>query len=99
MSSQKGLLTTTQLASFDRINKARGEFVPLVESIFAIRESAHWNVPVDVLVTEAAPRALKILDLLDGPKGADGTRSWGIKTNQKKMLTEEALAVQTSSRS
>ena len=96
LSSQKGLLTATQLVSFDRINKARGEFVPLVETIFGIRESGHWNVPVEVLVTEAAPRALKILDLLDGPKGSDGTRSGGIKTNQKKMLAEEALAVQTN---
>ncbi|UPK33568.1 MCP four helix bundle domain-containing protein [Bradyrhizobium sp. 186] len=96
VSAQKGLLTAGQQASFDKISKARGEFVPLYEKIFGIRESAHWNVPVAILVTEAAPRALKILDLLDGPKGADGTRSGGIKTNQKKMLAEEALAVQTS---
>lgn len=96
VSAQKGLLTAGQQASFDKISKARGEFVPLYEKIFGIRESAHWNVPVAILVTEAAPRALKILDLLDGPKGADGTRSGGIKTKQKKMLAEEALAVQTS---
>jgi len=94
--SQKALLTATQSASFELINKAQGEFVPLVEKMFGIRESAHWNVPVAVLITEAAPRALKILDLLDGPKGADGTRSGGIKTNQKKMLAEEAFAVQSS---
>ncbi len=96
VSAQKGLLTTGQLASFDKVGKAQGEFAPLYEKIFGIRESAHWNAPVEILVTEAAPRALKILDLLDGPKGADGTRSGGIKTNQKKMLAEEALAVQTS---
>jgi methyl-accepting chemotaxis protein len=96
LSNQKGLLTPVQLASFERINKAREEFAPLAEKMFGIRDSAHWNVPVEVLVTEAAPRALKILDLLDGPKGADGTRSDGIKTNQKKMLAEEVRAVQAS---
>jgi methyl-accepting chemotaxis protein len=95
VSAQKALLTTGQSASFDRITKARAEFAPLYEKMFAIRESAHWNAPVEILVTEAAPRALKILDLLDGPKGVDGTRSGGIKTNQKKMLAEEARAVQT----
>jgi methyl-accepting chemotaxis protein len=96
VSAQKGLLTAGQLASFDKIGRARAEFAPLYEKIFGIRESTNWNVPVAILVTEAAPRALKILDLLDGPKGADGTRSGGIKTNQKKMLAEEASAVQAS---
>jgi methyl-accepting chemotaxis protein len=51
-------------------------------------------VPVHLLVTEAAPRALKILDLLDGPKGADGTRSGGIKSNQKLMLAQEAKSAE-----
>ena len=64
--------------------------------MFAIRESASWNTPVSILVSEAAPRALKILDLLDGPKGADGTRSGGIKSNQKRMLAEESHDMQAS---
>lgn len=88
VSAQKGLLTASQLASFERIAKARGELVPVSDKIFALRESAGWNAPVDILVTEAAPRALRILDLLDGPKGADGTRSGGIKANKKKMLAQ-----------
>jgi len=92
--AQKGLLTVTQLTSFDKIARARAEYIPLYEQIFALREGAHWNVPVEILVTEAAPRALKILDLIDGPKGADGTRSGGIKTNQKKMLAEETQQVE-----
>ncbi|TYO61273.1 HAMP domain-containing protein [Bradyrhizobium hipponense] len=88
VSAQKGLLTAAQLVSFDKIAKARGELAPLSDKIFALRESTGWNAPVDILVTEAAPRALRILDLLDGPKGADGTRSGGIKTNQKEMLAQ-----------
>jgi methyl-accepting chemotaxis protein len=96
VSAHKELLTASQLASFNRIARARGEFVPLYERIFALRESSNWNAPVDILLTEAAPRALKILDLLDGPKGADGMRSGGIKTNQRKMLAEEMENVQSS---
>ena len=94
--AKKELLTPSQSASFEKITKARGEFAPLYEKMFAIRESASWNTPVSILVSEAAPRALKILDLLDGPKGADGTRSGGIKSNQKRMLAEESHDMQAS---
>lgn len=96
VSAHKALLTASQLGSFDKITKARDEFVPLYDKMFTLRESANWNVPVHILVTEAAPRALTILDLLDGPKGVDGTRSGGIKTDQKKMLAEETHEVQAS---
>jgi methyl-accepting chemotaxis protein len=96
VSAQKGRLTTAQLAAFEKITRARTELAPLYEKTFALRESTNWNAPVEILVTEAAPRALKILDLLDGPKGSDGTRSGGIKTNQKKMLAQGQQEVHAS---
>lgn len=96
VNARKDLLTVSQLAAFDKITKARSEFAGLYEKLFSLRESPGWNAPVHLLVTEAAPRAVKILDLLDGPKGVDGTRSGGIKTNQKKMLVEESQGVQAS---
>ena len=96
VAARRELLTATQLRAFEKIAKARSEFAPLYEKMFLLRESPDWNAPVHILVTEAAPRAVKILDLLDGPKGADGTRSGGIKTNQKRMLAEESHEVQTS---
>jgi methyl-accepting chemotaxis protein len=92
--AQKALFTPTQRAAHEAIAKARGEFSSLPEKMFSIRESAQWNAPVHILVSEAAPRALKILDLLDGPKQADGTRTGGIKSNQKRMLTQESDLVQ-----
>ncbi|MEH2539314.1 MULTISPECIES: HAMP domain-containing methyl-accepting chemotaxis protein [unclassified Bradyrhizobium] len=94
--AQKGQLTIAQLASFEKITRARSELAPLYEKTFSLRESTNWNAPVEILVTEAAPRALKILDLLDGPKGLDGTRSGGIKTHQKKMLVQEQQEVHAS---
>ena len=87
---QRHLMTSTQRTSFDAIGKARGEFAPLPERMFALRGSPQWNQPVHVLTTEAAPRALKILDLLDGTKQPDGTRSGGIKTSQQEMLRIES---------
>jgi methyl-accepting chemotaxis protein len=93
LSEQKSLFAPGQKTAFEVFSKAYDEFAPLPERMFAIRDSVQWNMPVHVLVTEAAPRALKILDLVDGPKQADGTRSGGIKTNQKLMLAEESEAV------
>jgi methyl-accepting chemotaxis protein len=94
INAQKSILSPTEKSSFDLIAKAHAEFAPIPEKLFAIRESAQWNMPVYILVTEAAPRALKLLELLDGPKGADGTRSGGVKTNQTMMLKLEANEVQ-----
>lgn len=96
VNARKDLLTASQQAAFDKMTKAKSEFAPLYEKIFALRESQDWNTPVYLLVTEAAPRATRILDLLDGPKGVDGTRSGGIKSNQKRMLVEETREVQES---
>jgi methyl-accepting chemotaxis protein len=88
--AQRAVLTPTQRAAHEAAAKARAEFAGLPEKMFAIRESAQWNAPVHILVSEAAPRALKILDLLDGPKQSDGTRTGGIKSNQKQMLAQES---------
>jgi methyl-accepting chemotaxis protein len=87
---QKQLLTSNQRKSFDAISKARATFAPLPARMFEIRESARWNMPVHILVTEAAPRAAKILDLLDGAKQADGTRAGGIKGSQQEMLRKDS---------
>jgi methyl-accepting chemotaxis protein len=93
LSAQKQLLSPMQKTSFDAFTKAKAELAPLPDKMIAIRESPEWNMPVKILVTEAAPRALKILDLLDGPKQADGTRSDGIKTSQQLMLSQESHQV------
>ncbi len=91
---QEALFTKSQQASFAAVLKAQGEFGPLIERVFATRDSVQWNMPVHVLVTEAAPRAQKILDLLEGQKGANGVRSGGIKPNQQAMLKQDAGAAQ-----
>jgi methyl-accepting chemotaxis protein len=91
--SQRGLLTATQQAAYDAIAAASEAFAPLPERIFATRRSPQWNAPVFILKTEAAPRAAKLLDLLDGRNGADGIRTGGIKTAQQAMLVEDSRGV------
>ena len=73
--------------------KAADAFAPLPAKIFEIRQSPQWNAPVFILTSEAAPRAAKILNLLDGKKTADGTRSGGIKTIQQALLAEDSRIV------
>ena len=55
----------------------------------AIRRTPQWNAPVFILSSEAAPRAARILDLLDGKKEADGRRAGGIKSDQQSRLAED----------
>jgi methyl-accepting chemotaxis protein len=93
LTPQKGLLTANQKKAFETFTKARDEFLPLPAQMFEIRESPAWNAPVHMLTTQAAPLALKILDLIDGPKQADGTRSGGLKTRQQGLLATESQAV------
>jgi methyl-accepting chemotaxis protein len=91
--AQKTLFTPAQATAYDSFAKAFAEFGPLPAQMFAVRESPQWNIPVHLLVTEAAPRALKILDILDGPKGADGTRAGGLKDAQQKLMADDAASV------
>jgi methyl-accepting chemotaxis protein len=93
LKTNENLLTGTQKTYFEAIAKAEAAFAPLPERIFALRRSPEWNAPVFILSTEAAPRAARILDLLDGKKDAGGIRSGGIKTNQQAMLTSDTSSV------
>jgi methyl-accepting chemotaxis protein len=90
LNGRQQLMTATQRASFGTLAKARAAFEPLPAKMFAIRESAQWNAPVYILTTEAAPRAGKILDILDGAKQADGTRQGGLKTSQQALLAQDS---------
>ncbi|MBI3503997.1 MAG: HAMP domain-containing protein [Proteobacteria bacterium] len=88
-----GLLTAGQRTSWREVESVFAEFEPLPARMFAIRQSPQWNAPVHLLVTEAAPRALKILDIIDGPKGADGTRSGGLRGRQEKLMANDTLGM------
>ncbi len=93
--TQQNLLTLTQSAAYAAMAKAADAFAPLPEKIFALRRSPEWNAPVFILTTEAAPRAARILELLDGRKTAAGTRNGGIKTIQQALLAKDsAVAAQ-----
>lgn len=90
LSNSTGIMTKTQRAEFDKLVAAREIFAPLPTKMFEIRSSAQWNMANYVLVTEAAPRAGKLLTILTGPKAVDGSRTGGMVANQKSLLTNDA---------
>ncbi|MGL9619404.1 methyl-accepting chemotaxis protein [Bradyrhizobium sp. U531] len=88
--TQEALLTPTQRNAYQAIVKANEAFAASPGKIFAIRQTPQWNMPVFILSTEAAPRAARILDLLDGRKDADGKRAGGLKSDQQSKLAVDA---------
>ncbi|MEP3275689.1 MAG: HAMP domain-containing methyl-accepting chemotaxis protein [Stappiaceae bacterium] len=88
-----GLMSATQKKAFDTFATERAQFTALPAQMFAIRGSDQWNLANYTLVTEAAPRAGKLLSTLLGPKGEDGSRTGGMKDNQAKLLDQDANMV------
>lgn len=94
LSNSTGLLSPEQKTSFDAFAAKRKEFAVLPPKMFEIRGSEKWNMANYLLVTEAAPRANKLLTILAGPKADDGVRTGGIVDNQKVLLHTDAVQVQ-----
>ena len=90
LKANKHLLTDSQLESFNKFDAARTKFLPLPAKMFSIRASEKWNMANFLLVTEAAPRANKLLTALLGPKGDGGARTGGMVDNQKNLLNGDA---------
>jgi methyl-accepting chemotaxis protein len=90
LSGTLDLLIPEQAAAFADLSKARANFAPLPPRMFEIRGSEAWNVANHLLLTEAAPRAAKLLTVLAGEKSADGIRRGGMVENQEKLLATDA---------
>ncbi|MBT6828826.1 MAG: methyl-accepting chemotaxis protein, partial [Rhodospirillaceae bacterium] len=89
------LFSPVQAESFKALAEKRAEFAPLPAKMFEIRGSKQWNMANYTLVTEAAPRAGKLLTTLMGPKAADGKRSGGMVDNQKALLQNDSASAET----
>jgi methyl-accepting chemotaxis protein len=92
VSRRGGMMTADQQEAVATIASVRDEFRKIAERMFAIRGSQEWNVPVHLLRTEAAPRAGRILDIVEGPTGADGRRTGGMTDRQVALLNNDASA-------
>tara|TARA_R110002096_G_scaffold416576_3_gene619687 strand:- start:125330 stop:127528 length:2199 start_codon:yes stop_codon:yes gene_type:complete len=90
LSNSTRVMTATQRAEFDKLVAAREIFAPLPAKMFSIRSSNQWNMANYLLVSEAAPRAGKLLTIISGEKNADGSRTGGMVANQRALLTNDA---------
>ena len=93
LSASGRLFSASQKTAFDAFRAARSQFSPLPASMFEIRGSNRWNMANYTLVKEAAPRAGRILDILEGVKSTQSVRSGGMVDNQKNLLNDDALQV------
>ncbi len=82
-------LSLSQQAEFEELTKLRAQFAPLPPKMFAIRSSQIWNMANYLLVSEAIPRADKLLTIMNGEKGADGIRRNGMVENQLELMRNE----------
>ena len=87
------LLSPGQRTAFEQLSQARKAFSPLPSRMFEIRGSEKWNMANYLLVTEAAPRAGKLLTVLSGEKQEDGARAGGMVDNQLGLLSGDADGV------
>lgn len=90
LSNNTRLLTRTQRVEFDKLVTARDIFAPLPERMFDIRSSNQWNMANFLLISEAAPRAGRLLTIIAGEKNADGSRTGGMVANQRALLMNDA---------
>jgi len=93
LAASSALFTPTEAAAFDKLSAARKSFAPLPAKMFEIRGSDGWDVAQKLLVTEAAPRAGKLLDVLNGARDSAGNRSGGMIEAQEILLHREADSV------
>jgi methyl-accepting chemotaxis protein len=92
LKSSIDLFNDAQKTAFAKLDAARTAFLPLPDRMFAIRGSKQWNMANYLLVTEAAPRAGRLMTILSGPKNADGARGGGMVASRKKMLQDDSDA-------
>ncbi|MDH5711478.1 MAG: methyl-accepting chemotaxis protein [Gammaproteobacteria bacterium] len=82
----RSLLTSRQSAAFARMDEAREEFKVLPPKMFDIRGGDQWNIANYWLGTKAAPKAKKILEIMEA-----------MVANQEQLEAEDiALAKSTA---
>ena len=89
LSGQVGNLSGAQQVAFKDFAAKRKDFAPLPPKMFGIRGSKKWNMANYTLVTEAAPRAGKLMNMLLGEKNAEGVREGGMQRNQQRLLNND----------
>ncbi len=92
LAGQVANLSTDQQEAFTAFESKRTAFSPLPQKMFDIRGSDKWNMANFTLVTEAAPRANTLLNMLLGAANEQGVRTGGMQRNQQNLLRKDVDA-------
>lgn len=68
-----GLLSIEQKATWQEYSSVREEFAPYPENMFKLRSAPDWNLANYYLGTKAAPRAKRILEILQAMRQSQNT--------------------------
>ncbi len=90
LAGSTNLMSSGQRVLFETFSEARTIFAALPATIFEIRGSAQWNMANYVLLNEAAPRAARLLTILEGEIQEDGTRIGGMVKHQQSALAADS---------
>ncbi len=90
LGNASNMMSEGQRELFNSFAEARAIFAPIPAVMFDIRGSNQWNMANYTLVSEAAPRAGKLLTILGGEKQEDGTRVGGMIANQRYLLVNDS---------
>ncbi len=94
LAQRRAEMSQAQAAAFDRLVQARDRFAPLPPRMFAIRASDRWNEAHWLLANEAAPRAGRLVELLNGRADASGERQDGLVPRQRADLIDDGAATE-----
>lgn len=93
LSNLTGLMTSNQKSSFKNLSTARDVFTKLPIKMFQIRKSNKANMANFTLVSQAAPKAGRLLNILTGIKNNVGIRTGGMVDNQRQLLNTDAAGL------
>jgi methyl-accepting chemotaxis protein len=83
--NQISLFTQKQRLHWNNFMRIRSEYSDLPKSMFDLRNAVDWNQANNWLGTKAAPRAIKILELLDE-----------MKKSQEALLNKDTMAAEAT---
>ncbi len=93
LANNREMLSDFQRDSLAGLEKEFQTFSPLTDRLFEMRDSPDWNVAIHRLMTEAVPRAERIVALLEGAVNEEGQRVGGLLDQQKGLLKADAAFV------
>ncbi len=94
LNNQSSVFSSNFNAKINENSALKDQYLQITKDVIAIRKSEKWNMAGHLLLTEAAPRAGILLEILSGTKQADGTKVGGL-ANTERLELEQSMITMT----